>query len=118
MKAILNQLKFLLTGRQQLQSLRQEHEKRFELLQSENHSRVVDVEGLGREVQVLATALKKLENSMKELENSMKELENPMDDLRKRRLFGEKETRDVLDEVSRTVYRLESRLSELETGSR
>ena len=111
MKAILNQLKFLLTGRQQLQSLRQEHEKRFELLQSENHSRVVDVEGLGREVQVLATALKKLENSMKELEN-------PMDDLRKRRLFGEKETRDVLDEVSRTVYRLESRLSELETGSR
>jgi len=111
MKAILNQLKFLLTGRQQLQSLRQEHEKRFELLQSENHSRVVDVEGLGREVQVLATAFKKLENSMKELEN-------PMDDLRKRRLFGEKETRDVLDEVSRTVYRLESRLSELETGSR
>jgi len=111
MKAILNQLKFLLTGRQQLQSLRQEHEKRFELLQSENHSRVIDVEGLGHEVQVLATALKELENSMKELENSI-------DDLRKRRLFGDKETRDVLDEVSRTVYRLESRLSELETGSR
>jgi|GEM_PF-3761163 len=111
MKAILNQFKFLLTGRQQLQSLREEHDKKFELLQSENHCRVVDIEELGREVQGLTT-------SVKELDNSMGELQNAMGDLRERRLFGDKETREVLDEVSRSLNRLNSRLLELESGSR
>ena len=111
MKAILNQFKFLLTGRQQLQSLREEHDKKFELLQSENHCRVVDIEELGREVQGLTT-------SVKELDNSMGELQNAMGDLRERRLFGDRETREVLDEVSRSLNRLNSRLLELESGSR
>jgi len=118
MKAILNQFKFLLTGRQQLQSLREEHDKKFELLQSENHCRVVDIEELGREVQGLTTSVKELENSMGELDNSMGELQNAMGDLRERRLFGDKETREVLDEVSRSLNRLNSRLLELESGSR
>jgi len=111
MKAILNQFKFLLTGRQQLQSLREEHDKKFELLQSENHCRVVDIEELRCEVQGLTT-------SVKELDNSMGELQNAMGDLRERRLFGDKETREVLDEVSRSLNRLNSRLLELESGSR
>jgi len=118
MKAILNQFKFLLTGRQQLQSLREEHDKKFELLQSENHCRVVDIEELGREVQGLTTSVKELDNSMGELQNAMGGLQNAMGDLRERRLFGDKETREVLDEVSRSLNRLNSRLLELESGSR
>jgi chromosome segregation ATPase len=118
MKAILNQFKFLLTGRQQLQSLREEHDKKFELLQSENHCRVVDIEELGREVQGLTTSVKELDTSMGELQNAMGELQNAMGDLRERRLFGDKETREVLDEVSRRLNRLNSRLLELESGSR
>jgi len=125
MKAILNQFKFLLTGRQQLQSLREEHDKKFELLQSENHCRVVDIEELGREVQGLTTSVKELDNSMGdlqnpmgELQNAMGELQNAMGELRERRLFGDKETREVLDEVSRSLNRLNSRLLELESGSR
>ena len=118
MKAILNQFKFLLTGRQQLQSLREEHDKKFELLQSENHCRVVDIEELGREVQGLTTSVKELDNSMGDLQNPMGELQNAMGELRERRLFGDKETREVLDEVSRSLNRLNSRLLELESGSR